>query len=257
MKKILIKCGGSIIDELSTEFFQSIKELKKQGYAIVIVHGGGPDINKMLEEFQVKTEFVDGLRKTTKEALNVVEMVLSGQTNRKLVQKLEENGLNAIGVNGSDSHLLEGDFVNKEKLGFVGEIKKVNTQIIEMFLQDDIIPVITPIAITKDGVKLNVNADYAAVAVANALKAEQCLFVTDVEGIIIDGKVKKSIPLSAIDYYIAKGEIYGGMIPKVKSAIAAIQKGIESVMIVAGKKRFFKNNEWNGTKIFKKERVLS
>lgn len=257
MKTVLIKCGGSIIDELSPEFFQSIKELKKQGYAIVIVHGGGPDINHMLEQFQVKTEFVDGLRKTTKEALNVVEMVLSGQTNRKLVQKLEENGLHSIGLNGSDSHLLEGEFVNKDKLGFVGEVKKVNTDLIEMFLERDIIPVITPIAITKDGVKLNVNADYAAASVANALKVEQCLFVTDVEGIIIDGEVKKSIPLSAIDQYIAQGEIYGGMIPKVKSAIAAIQKGMESVMIVAGKNRFFNNNEWNGTKIYKKERVLS
>lgn len=255
-KRVLIKCGGSILEELSSAFFSSVHELRKKGYEIVIVHGGGPDINKMLQTLNVEPEYVDGLRKTDEKTLSVVEMVLSGQTNRKLVQMLLENDLPAIGLNGSDANLLQGDFVDKEKLGYVGEIKGVNTKLLEMVLEQGIIPVITPIAIKEDGTKLNVNADYAATAVANALQVEHCLFVTDVEGIIINGTVKKALPLGEVNKYIAKGEIYGGMIPKVNSAIKAIKKGIDSVRIVAGKKSFFQNNEWFGTKIYEKERVV-
>lgn len=256
MKRVLIKCGGSILEELSSDFFFSVHELKKQGYEIVIVHGGGPDINKMLQQLNVQPEYVDGLRKTDEKTLSVVEMVLSGQTNRKLVQMLTENDLPAIGLNGSDANLLQGDFVDVERLGFVGEIKGVNAELLEMLLAQDFIPVITPIAIRKDGTKLNVNADYAATAVANALNVDHCLFVTDVEGIMINGKVQEALPLGAVNQYIAEGEIYGGMIPKVNSAIAAIKKGIDSVRIVAGKNSFFHDNEWYGTKIYEKESVV-
>lgn len=255
MKKVLIKCGGSTLDDLSAEFFSSLLELKKQGYAIIIVHGGGPDINKMLTRLHVEPEYDNGLRKTNEQALNVVEMVLSGQTNRKLVDKLTKNGLSSIGLNGSDAGLLEGDFVDKERLGLVGEITSVNINLIDMFLEKGLIPVITPIAIRSDGIKLNVNADYAAAAVANALKVEHCLFVTDVEGIMIDGQVKESISITDINQYIENGDIYGGMIPKVNSAVAAIKKGIESVRIVAGTKQFFHHNKWHGTKIYEKECV--
>lgn len=256
MKTVLIKCGGSTLEELSDEFFASLHELKKQDYKLVVVHGGGPDINQMLDQLDVEIEFNNGLRKTNLETFNVVEMVLSGQTNRKLVHKLTMNNLKAVGLNGSDAGLLKGDYVDKNGLGLVGDITEVNAEIIHYFLQHDIIPVITPIAMGKDGVKLNVNADYAAAAVANALQVEQCLFVTDVEGIMIDGKVKDTIPVLDIEAYIEKGEIYGGMIPKVVSAVSAIKKGIESVRIVAGKKSFFLNNEWYGTKILGKERVI-
>jgi acetylglutamate kinase len=256
MKTILIKCGGSTLEELSSDFFASLHELKKQDYRIIIVHGGGPDINRMLEQLQVEAEYVNGLRKTNEATLKVVEMVLSGQTNRKLVQKLAMNGLMAVGLNGSDAGLLKGRFVDKNRLGFVGEITEVNKEIVELLLDKDIIPVITPIATATDGTKLNVNADYAAAAVANALNVEQCLFVTDVEGIMINGAVKETITSIDIRNYIEKGEIYGGMIPKVESAVKALQKGIESVRIVAGKKSFFINNVWYGTKILGKERVV-
>lgn len=256
MKTVLIKCGGSTLEELSKEFFTSLHELKNNGYRIIIVHGGGPDINNMLKTLDVQPEFVDGLRKTNEETFKVVEMVLTGQTNRKLVQKLTENGLKAIGVNGSDG-ILKGEFVNKETLGLVGDIRTVETDILHFFLQKGIIPVLTPIATAEDGTKLNVNADYAAAAVAKALKVEQCLFVTDVEGIMIDGKLKESIPVPEIKDYIAKGAIYGGMIPKVNSAISALQKGIESVRIVTGKKSFFLNNRWSGTRIDRKEGIIS
>lgn len=256
MKTILIKCGGSTLEELSAEFFTSLQELKKQNYQIVIVHGGGPDINRMLEQLNVEPEYVNGLRKTTEETLKVVEMVLSGQTNRKLVQKLEMNHLPALGLNGSDVGLLKGSYINREELGFVGEITEVNSELLQSILDKGIIPVITPIAISADGTKLNVNADYAAAAVANALEVEQCLFVTDVEGIIIDGSLKEVLPAEEIDYYIKSGDIYGGMIPKVTSALSALQKGMDSVRIVAGKKNFYRNQKWFGTKILSRERVI-
>lgn len=256
MKNVLIKCGGSTLAELSDEFFTSLQELKAKGYGIIIVHGGGPDINHMLDVLQVTPEFDNGLRKTNEETLKVVEMVLSGKTNRNLVQKLATNGLEAIGLNGSDAGILVGDFVDQARLGFVGDIENVNSGLIQQIMDNGLIPVITPIASGKDGIKLNVNADYAAAAVANALHVNNCLFVTDVEGIMIDGIVQESITTDDLEQYIEKGDIYGGMIPKVKSAVSAIEKGIESVRIVSGKKSFYHDDVWCGTKIFRGESVV-
>ncbi|MFB6465315.1 acetylglutamate kinase [Cytobacillus sp. Hz8] len=256
MKKILIKCGGSVLDQLSEEFFESIEELVKKGHQIIFVHGGGPDINQMLETMNVTPIFVNGLRRTDAKTLKVVEMVLSGKTNRKLVEKLTKNRLQAIGVNGSDAGLFQADYVNKEELGFVGEIQAVNKSIIQLLLSKGMIPVITPIAVARDGEKLNVNADYAAAAIANALEVEHCLFVTDVDGIKIRGEIQSEITIEEIHHHIQSGEIYGGMIPKVQSALSALKKGVESVMIVSGKNKFFNNQSWKGTKIIGKEMVI-
>lgn len=256
MKTIVIKCGGSVMDELTPTFFDSLIELQKQGYHLIFVHGGGPDINKMLDLFQVPHEFVHGLRKTTAQAMEIVEMVLAGQTNRKLVAKLQMNGLKGFGLNGSDGCFLQGEFIDEENLGFVGDITKVNKDVINMLLQDDYIPVITPIAVTASGTKLNINADFAAAAIANALGVEHCIFVTDVDGIMIDGNLVLETNVSEIDEFIAEGKITGGMIPKVKSATASIEKGIKSVMVVSGKKLFFDGIQWIGTEINAKERVM-
>jgi acetylglutamate kinase len=253
MKKIVIKCGGSILDELTSEFFSSLKQLQERGYQLIFVHGGGPDINNMLSMYQVEPEFYNGLRKTTEKTLEVVELVLSGQTNRKLVQKLTENGFQAIGLNGSDGGCLQADFIDQESLGFVGEIIEVNDKLITILLQEGLIPVVTPIAVNKNGQKLNINADYAAAAVANAVGAEQCIFVTDVAGIMVDGKVVDRVEKKEVEQYIEEGTIYGGMIPKVTSALSALDKGLSSVMIVSGKETFFNGEEWNGTKIIGKE----
>ncbi|WP_071393887.1 acetylglutamate kinase [Bacillus tuaregi] len=253
MKKIVIKCGGSILDELTPAFFASLKELQGHGYRLVFVHGGGPDINKMLAMYQVEPEFHNGLRKTTKETLEVVELVLSGQTNRKLVQKLTQNGFQTIGLNGSDGNLLQADFIDQQSLGFVGEITKVNDQLISILIQEGMIPVITPIAVHETGQKLNINADYAAAAVAGAIGAEQCIFVTDVEGIMVENQVVHSVEKEQVEKYIEDGTIYGGMIPKVTSALSALDKGLSSVMIVSGKAPFFNGEEWKGTKIIGKE----
>ncbi|QED47215.1 acetylglutamate kinase [Cytobacillus dafuensis] len=256
MKTILIKCGGSVMDKLAPTFFESLKELESNGYQLVFVHGGGSDINRMLDLFQVPHEFVDGLRKTTAKAMEIVEMVLSGHTNRKLVSNLESKGLKAFGLNGSDSKFLQGRFIDRERLGFVGEVVKINLRIVSLLLREKYIPVITPIAITENGIKLNINADFAAAAIANALQVDKCIFVTDVDGIMIDGKLIQQTDIAEVQRYITEEKITGGMIPKVKSAIDAIEKGLHSVMIVSGEKKFFEGSEWSGTEIHAKERVL-
>ncbi len=252
MKKILIKCGGSVLDELTPDFFNSLKAMKANGYQLIFVHGGGPDINKMLSMYQVEPEFHNGLRKTTKETLEIVELVLSGQTNRKLVGKLTENGLQAVGLNGSDGGCLQGTLIDEAALGFVGEITAVNDKLISLLMEEGYIPVVTPVAVNEEGQKLNINADYAAAAVAGAIEAEQCIFVTDVPGIMVNGAVVPQMAKAEVEAYIEDGTIYGGMIPKVTSAMSALDKGLASVMIVSGKTSFFNGTEWKGTNIIRK-----
>ena len=256
MKRIVIKCGGSIMNELTPLFFESLIDLKNKGYQLIFVHGGGPAINKMLRLYDVPLQFEDGLRKTTSEVMEIVEMVLAGESNRKLTALLESQGFKTFGLNGSDGGLLEAEFINEEKLGFVGDITSVNHEILELFLQKDYIPVITPIAVTKQGIKLNTNADYAAAAIANAIGADQCIFVTDVDGIIIDEALSPQLDTDEVKQYIQSGDITGGMIPKVKSALTAIEKGIKSVMIVSGKNKIFSDSNWIGTKICAKEGAI-
>ncbi|TRZ35798.1 acetylglutamate kinase [Niallia circulans] len=255
MKTILIKCGGSVLNQLSEGFFSSIKKLQHDGFQVIFVHGGGPDINEMLNLLSVKAEFHNGLRKTTEEALAVVEMVLSGKTNRKLVDLLRKNDLYAVGINGTDDNCLQASIIDEENLGYVGRVEEVNSKLIIRLLEEGYIPVLTPLGITEDGIKLNINADYAASAVAKSLKVEQCLFVTDVDGIMIDGEVASLIGKEEVLQYIEEGQITGGMVPKVTSALAAIDSGLNSAMIVSGKKEFYSAEIWNGTKIVANERL--
>ncbi|WP_427036796.1 acetylglutamate kinase [Cytobacillus pseudoceanisediminis] len=257
MKSIVIKCGGSVMEELGDAFFDSLLELKKEEYQIVFVHGGGPAINSMLELFNIPHEFVNGLRKTTPEVLEVAEMVLSGQSNRKLTSMIELHGLRGFGVNGSDAGLLKAEFINQDELGLVGEITTVNQSVLEMLFNEDLVPVITPIAAAEGGMKLNINADYAAAAVANAIKAEHCIFVTDVKGIFIDGNLSPQLDADEIEQHINDKKITGGMIPKVTSALNLISKGLNSVMIVSGKEKFYEEGIWNGTNISAKKEVLT
>lgn len=256
LSTIVIKCGGSVLNQLSSSFFESIQEMKNRGISVVIVHGGGPDINEMLEKLNITPEFVNGLRKTTKDTLQIAEMVLSGKTNRRLVEQLNDFGLTALGLNGSDCNLIQAEYLDEERLGYVGEVQSINKNLIQLILEAGHIPVITPIAINQQNVKLNVNADYAAAAVAIGLEAEQCLFVTDVDGILVNNQVMKELNKQDVNELIVKGTIYGGMIPKVESALSAIDMGLKSVMIVNGKKGFFENGQWLGTQICRKEGIL-
>ncbi|GKU81768.1 acetylglutamate kinase [Niallia sp. NCCP-28] len=256
MKTILIKCGGSVIDQLKEDFFASLAELQRAGFQLVFVHGGGPDINEMLELTGVAPEFHNGLRKTTKETLNIVEMVLSGKTNRKLVHLLNSHHLEAIGINGTDNQIIQGSLIDEAALGYVGNVEAVNNKLITKLLTAGLIPVITPLGITENGQILNINADYAAAAVAKSLNAEHCLFVTDVDGILIDGKVANILEQKEVHQYIEEGQITGGMIPKVTSSLAALESGLKSVMIVSGKKAIYDGKTLFGTQIVEKLEVI-
>lgn len=257
MKVLVIKCGGSIIDELDDSFFESIRDLQNNQFKILFVHGGGPDINAMLKQNDIESVFENGLRKTTDEVLEVVELMLAGKSNRRLVHKLQQNKINAIGLNGSDGKLLTGEFVNELVLGSVGEVVQVNTELLLQFLEADICPVLTPMAMSTCGRKLNVNADMAAGAVAEALHADMCLFVTDVSGVMKDNKLLAELTAEDTQALIKEGSIYGGMIPKVTTALSVLNTGSNEVMIVSGKECFFQDHHFIGTKFYKEEgRVL-
>ncbi|KKB36977.1 acetylglutamate kinase [Bacillus thermotolerans] len=252
-KTIVVKCGGSVLSELSPSFFKSMKELTEQGYSIVFVHGGGPEINAMLQTLKVQSEFKKGLRVTTKQVLETAELALAGSLNRKLVRMLEQHGLQAIGLNSSDNQLLEADFIDEEQLGYVGDVTSVNSQFIKLLCQEDLLPVLTPIAAGPDGTVLNVNADHAACAVANALEAEHFLMVTDVDGVLQDGELISELTEQETEKLIESGVISGGMIPKVQSALRAFSDHVSQVHIVSGKKAFYEQGEWYGTKFIKEK----
>ncbi|ATX83729.1 acetylglutamate kinase [Bacillus velezensis] len=255
-KTIVFKCGGSVIRELSADFFQNVKELMQSGWNIAVVHGGGPDISKMLKTLQIETEFVDGQRKTTKPVLETAEMVLSG-TIKFFVTELAKNGLKAAGISGKDGGLLQASYLNQDKYGEVGEIQKTDPSIIHALMKEGIIPVIAPLSMTSDFETLNVNADAAASAVASALHADKLLFVTDVEG-IMDGENRlDTLTPQEIQALIDDGVISGGMIPKVNSALSALSEDVEEVMIVNGKGAFFTDQAFQGTKIVKEKESVS
>lgn len=247
---IVLKCGGSSIDDLSDDFFENISTMIQAGTKPVIVHGGGPAIKDMLEKLAIKFEFVDGLRKTTEPMMEIVEMVLSGSVNPKLVRRVNETGINALGVSGTNMKILEGTAIDYDKYGLVGEVTAVNTGLLQQLIAADIVPIISPIALGADGKTYNVNADTAAGAVASALAAEQLIFVTDVPGILQDGTLIEEVTVAEIEELIAQEVIYGGMIPKVKAAMKGLLGNVQEVMIVNGKESALRSdNSLVGTTI--------
>ncbi|MEH7388351.1 acetylglutamate kinase [Bacillus sp. JJ1521] len=258
MQTIVIKCGGSILAELSDPFFNSIKELKESGYRVVVVHGGGPEIGQTLASLKIESEFVNGLRKTTKEVLNVVEMVLSGTVNKNVVMELEKAGIPSVGLSGCDAKLITAKPVNIEELGYVGEIEHVNVSFLDFLLSQNYVPVISPIGIDEDFTKYNINADTAAASVAIHLKAEHLLFVTDVDGIKKDGEILPALSTDSVLTLIEEGTIYGGMIPKVKAALSALHDGgLNEITIINGKSSLLSvDGSLKGTKIIKELEVV-
>ncbi|MGM9927254.1 MAG: acetylglutamate kinase [Bacillus sp. (in: firmicutes)] len=251
MKVLLIKLGGSILHELHESFFTSLKDLQAEGYQLIFVHGGGPDINDMLETLNIVPEFHNGLRKTTKDVLGVVDLVLSGRTNRSLVSLLRNYGFEAMGVHGNDG-ILHGMHINQSTLGEVGEITEVNGEWLKQMLSLNLVPVLTPLATSKDGQTLNINADMAAGAVAKALDAESCVFVTDVKGVLHNGLLLEQLSTEKVEQLIEEKVIYGGMIPKVNTALKVLETGIQHVRIVSGKEHFFTSGRWIGTSFLEK-----
>ncbi|MDG5787490.1 acetylglutamate kinase [Evansella sp. AB-P1] len=239
MNYLVIKCGGSVMERLPQSFYKNIVELHQGGqWQPIIVHGGGPLISSLLTKLGVETSFVNGLRVTTKEVLDVVEMVLSGSVNKKIVENLQKVGGNAYGISGVDGELIQAKPAsNAEKLGFVGEVINVKTELIDQILVQKQIPVISPVGIGPKGQKFNINGDVAASAVAQALGAKLC-FISDIPGIYCekDGVTKTFHELShsQAEELIEKEVITGGMIPKVRAAIDGLTHNVEQVVILNG-----------------------
>ncbi|WP_028551021.1 acetylglutamate kinase [Paenibacillus sp. UNC451MF] len=233
----VMKCGGSTLAALPDSFFVDMKNLQDEAIIPVIVHGGGPAISSTLEKLGIETEFVNGLRKTNEAVLDVVEMVLSGQINKEIVRKIQLSGARAMGLSGVDGHLIQAEPVaNAHEVGLVGDVTHVNAELIQGIVKMGYMPVIAPVGLGADGgQRYNINADTAAGAVASHLGVERMIVVTDVPGIMNgEKKVLPSVTVQEIDAMIASGEIYGGMIPKVRAAVQCIQGKVREVIIVNG-----------------------
>ncbi|MBX6394581.1 MAG: acetylglutamate kinase [Alicyclobacillaceae bacterium] len=239
-KTFVIKYGGSAMGDRFTDVILDILWLKQVGIRPVVVHGGGKEITAMLERLGHQARFVEGLRVTDETVMEVVEMVLSGRVNPRLVAAFNRRGGEAVGLSGVDGNLLR--VVKKRHpagdIGFVGEVVRVNTELLEGLLDRHMIPVIAPIGVDEDGRRYNVNADEAAGAIAGALRAEKLFLITDVPGIMRKGpeglEVVSRITAGEIRRMVETGEIYGGMIPKVQACLSALAAGAKHVHIING-----------------------
>ncbi|MBR7071504.1 MAG: acetylglutamate kinase [Clostridia bacterium] len=238
-KTIVVKYGGNAMvnDQLKEQVMEDIVLLWLIGVKIVLVHGGGPEINDLMNRLGKKAEFVDGLRVTDKETVDIVQMVLAGKVNKSLVSLLESKGGHAIGVSGIDGSLIEAETKN-EKLGFVGKITRINIQPITDLLEKGYIPVISTVGCDKSGNIYNINGDTAVAHIAGALSAERLIMMTDISGILADkddpSTLIPEITVSKAKTLYQEGVISGGMIPKVDCCIEAIEKGVQHVVIMDG-----------------------
>lgn len=260
-KRVVVKYGGSAMldPELQQNVIKDVVMLKLVGMQPIIVHGGGKEISKWVGLLGHESKFVEGLRVTDAETMEVAEMVL-GKVNKNLVQMIEKLGMKAAGISGKDGNTLvvERKTVNGQDIGFVGNITEVNTDLIETLLEKDFIPVIAPIGLDKEYQNYNINADDAACAVATALGAEKLAFLTDIEGVYTDYNDKSSLiselTIEHADQLIADGFIGGGMLPKLKNCVDAVKNGVASVHILDGRLEHcllleFFTNEGIGTAI--------
>ena len=246
---VVIKFGGNAMGDeaLADAFAQDIVYLKLSGINPVVVHGGGPQIGEMLKKLQIKSEFVQGLRVTDKPTVDIVEMVLAGAINKEIVSAINRQGGKAVGISGKDANLMlakrithlpdpESNLMKAVDIGYVGDPEEVNPYIVEILSKSDLIPVIAPIAHSRDGQTLNVNADTFASALAAKLKAKRLLLLTDVAGVL--DKDKNLVPLLTVPEarrLIREGVINGGMIPKIEGCIEVVEAGVEGVAIIDGR----------------------
>jgi acetylglutamate kinase len=234
----VIKCGGSTLAALPDSFFHELASLVQNGWKPILVHGGGPEITETLQRLGVTSRFVDGLRVTDEEVLDTVESVLAGTLNKRIVRRMQLQGIQAVGLSGSDGGLLEAKRVADHRVGFVGDIVRVNDHLLRGLSELGYVPVVSPIGADSTGQRYNVNADTAAGAVATALDARQLIVVTDVPGLWVekDGErmILPEVTGLEIEDMIRKGDITGGMIPKVRAALQCLHGTVESVRIISG-----------------------
>jgi acetylglutamate kinase len=249
-KTIVVKYGGHAMGdpELASDFAEDITLLTLAGIHAVVVHGGGPQIGEMLNRLDIRSEFREGLRVTDRETVAVVEMVLAGAINKDIVRTINAAGGKAIGLSGKDGRMVLAEPLkrttrdpdsNIEKvvdLGFVGEPVEVRRDVLDVLAKQEIIPVIAPVAQGADGETYNINADTFAGAIAGALGATRLLFLTDVDGVLgPDGHLIRELTVAEARRLMAEGVIRGGMVPKVETCIAALERGVEGVVILNGK----------------------
>ena len=238
-KIVVIKYGGAaMIDEkLKHSFAQDIALLQSLGMLPVIVHGGGPEVSKAMERLGQEVSFIDGLRVTSSENLKVAEMVLSGTINKEIITHLNTFGGKAVGVSGKDGLLIEARKKQHDggvDLGYVGEIESVNPELLLVLLKQGFLPVVSPIGLGKDGTTYNINADTTASRIAVSLHAYKIIFMTDVDGVLVHGKLRGQLSANEAENLIKQNVISGGMAPKIDAGLYCINNGVESAQIING-----------------------
>lgn len=249
-KTIVVKYGGNaMVDEnLKNGFARDIVLMKHVGINPVVVHGGGPQIGDLLKRIGKQSEFVDGMRVTDKETMSVVEMVLGGLVNKEIVQMINAHGGKAVGLTGKDGKLIrakkltitrhspELDAPEIIDIGHVGEAEHIDCSILDLLVKDDFIPIIAPIGVGEDGLAYNINADLVAGKLASTLKAEKLMLLTNIQGLLDkSGQLLRNLSSQRVDELIADGTIYGGMLPKIRSALNAVKEGVKSAHIIDGR----------------------
>jgi acetylglutamate kinase len=246
---IVIKFGGNAMGDqaLSDAFAKDIVYLKQSGVNPIVVHGGGPQIAAMLKKLEIKSDFVHGLRVTDKPTVEVVEMVLAGAINKEIVSAINRQGGKAVGICGKDANLMiakkitempdpESNIMQAVDIGYVGDPVEVNPHIVEVISKSDLIPVIAPVGVSRDGQTLNINADTFASALAARMKAKRLLLLTDVTGVLDQNKnLIPELTVSEAREMIRIGTISGGMIPKIEGCIEVVEAGVEAVVIIDGR----------------------
>jgi acetylglutamate kinase len=249
-KTVVIKYGGNaMVDEaLKSGFARDIVLMKLVGINPVVVHGGGPQIGRLLDKIGKKSEFVEGMRVTDPETMDVVEMVLGGQVNKEIVSLISHHGGRAVGLTGKDGDLIRARKLHIERnspeldapeiidLGHVGEVESVDPAVVDMLVGGDFIPVIAPIGVGKDGCSYNINADLVAGRMAEVLKAEKLILLTNTAGLLDrQEKLLTGLNASDVDKLIADGTIHGGMLPKIACALSAVNSGVKAAHIIDGR----------------------
>jgi len=249
-KTIVVKYGGNAMtdEDLKNSFARDMVMLKLIGINPIVVHGGGPQIGDLLDRLNIESEFVNGMRVTTTEAMDVVEMVLGGLVNKDIVNLINQNGGKAIGLTGKDGQLLHAKKLHVTQqtpemqqpeiidIGHVGEVTRINTQVLDMLTHSDFIPVIAPIGVDENGASYNINADLVAGKVAEVLRAEKLILLTNIAGLQDkNGEVLTGLSTEQVDDLIADGTIYGGMLPKIQCALDAVHAGVTSAHIIDGR----------------------
>ena len=246
---VVIKFGGNAMGDaaLADAFAQDVVYLKQSGVNPIVVHGGGPQIASMLKKLEISSDFVHGLRVTDKPTVEVVEMVLSGLINKDIVSAINRQGGKAVGISGKDANLMiakkitelpdpESNLMKAVDIGFVGDPVEVNPHIVDVISKSDLIPVIAPVGISRDGETLNINADTFASALAARMKAKRLLLLTDVAGVLDkDKNLVTQLTIEEARQLIKDGVISGGMIPKIEGCIEVVEAGVEAVVIIDGR----------------------